>query len=39
MLIAYVALNIFKVKEREWNLFISGMAAGPALIMALERIP
>lgn len=36
---SFVAMNLLKVKQREWNLFISGGAAGIALIMALERIP
>lgn len=39
LIIAFVAFNFLKVKAPEWNLFISGMTAGPALIMALERIP
>ncbi len=36
---SFFALEVFKVKQREWNLFISGAAAGLALVMALERIP
>lgn len=36
---AFIAMNVLKVKQREWNLFISGGAAGIALIMALERFP
>ncbi|MCI5080417.1 MAG: HupE/UreJ family protein [Saprospiraceae bacterium] len=39
LLIAYIAMNILRVQQREWNLFISGGAAGVSLIMALERIP
>ncbi len=39
LIFAYVAFNILKIKQREWNLFVSGSAAGIALIMALERIP
>lgn len=39
LLAAFVAMNILKVKQREWNLFVSGAAAGISLIMALERIP
>ena len=38
-LASLLAFNLLRIKQREWNLFISGMAAGPALIMALERIP
>jgi hypothetical protein len=34
----YLFLNILSVKQREWNLFISGAAAGIALTMMLERI-
>ncbi len=37
--IAFVGIGLLKIKQREWNLFISGAAAGIALIMALERIP
>lgn len=37
--IAFAAINLLRVKNSEWNLFVSGMAAGPAIIMALERIP
>ena len=36
---SFIAMNILKVKQREWNLFISGSTAGIALLMALERIP
>ena len=36
--INFVMLNTLKVKQREWNLFISGAAAGIAFIMMLERI-
>lgn len=39
LIVSWLAFQQLKVKQREWNLFISGMAAGPALIMALERIP
>lgn len=39
LLASVLAFNILKVKQREWNLFISGGAAGIALIMALERVP
>jgi len=28
---SFLALNIFKVKQREWNLFVSGAAAGVAI--------
>ncbi|GJM33415.1 MAG: hypothetical protein DHS20C18_24160 [Saprospiraceae bacterium] len=35
---SFLAFNVLKIRQRDWNLFISGMAAGPALIMAIERI-
>lgn len=35
---SFIAFNVFKVKQREWNLFISGAAAGLSLVMALERL-
>lgn len=35
--INYLLLNILSVQQREWNLFISGAAAGIALTMMLER--
>ncbi len=34
---SFLALSVFKVKQREWNLFISGAAAGLSLTMVLER--
>lgn len=36
---AFLAFNIAKIRQREWNLFISGGAAANALVMALERLP
>ncbi len=33
---AYLALNIANVKQREWNLFISGAVAGMALMLMVE---
>jgi len=35
--IAFLFLSVFKVKHREWNLFISGAAAGMSLISMLEN--
>lgn len=35
--IAFLFLNIIGVKHREWNLFISGAAAGMALLSMLEN--
>ena len=39
LLIGYVVLSVARVRRWDWNLFISGAAAGPALIMSLERWP
>jgi hypothetical protein len=35
--IAFLFLNVLKVKHREWNLFISGAAAGMSLISMVEN--
>lgn len=35
--VAYVFLNKFKVKHRDWNFFISGAAAGISLVFILEN--
>ncbi|MEO1052102.1 MAG: HupE/UreJ family protein [Bacteroidota bacterium] len=35
--IAFLFLNVIKVKHREWNLFISGAAAGLSLMSMLEN--
>lgn len=37
VVISYIFLNLLKVKHREWNLFISGAAAGIALISMFEN--
>ncbi|BFP42975.1 HupE/UreJ family protein [Flavobacteriaceae bacterium GF1] len=34
---AFLFLNVMKVKHREWNVFISGAAAGMSLISMLEN--
>ncbi|MCB0519364.1 MAG: HupE/UreJ family protein [Lewinellaceae bacterium] len=34
--ISYVAFNILKTKQREWVVFVSGAAAGVALVLMLE---
>lgn len=39
LLLAFLGMNRLRIPQRDWNLFISGMAAGPALIMIVERIP
>ncbi len=33
-----IALQLMRVQQREWNLFVSGGAFGLALVMALERV-
>lgn len=35
--VAFLFLNLLKVKHREWNLFISGAAAGMSLMSMLEN--
>ena len=37
--IAFLILNILKVNHREWNLFISGAAAGLSLLSMAENLP
>ena len=37
--LSYFMLSILKVKQREWNVFVSGSAFGLALVMVLERMP
>ncbi|MCB0550745.1 MAG: HupE/UreJ family protein [Phaeodactylibacter sp.] len=37
--LSFIMLYPLKVKQREWNIFISGSAFGLALVMALERVP
>lgn len=36
--LAGLALGLLRIKQREWNLFVSGGAFGLALVMALERL-
>lgn len=36
-ILAYVALTLLRFKPREWNLFISGAAAGMSLISMIEN--
>ncbi len=35
---SFIALNLMKIKQREWNLFISGAAAGISVILLVEQI-
>jgi HupE / UreJ protein len=39
LLLSHFFINMMKVNRREWVIFLSGIAFGLALIMALERIP
>ncbi|MCB0630736.1 MAG: HupE/UreJ family protein [Saprospiraceae bacterium] len=39
LLLSFLGMKLLRIPQRDWNLFISGMAAGPALIMIFERIP
>lgn len=36
---SFVAIQVFKIRQRSWTLFISGAAAGLALVMMIERVP
>ena len=35
--VAFVGLSVFRVKHREWNLFVSGAAAGMSLLSMIEN--
>ena len=37
--LTYVFMEIIKVRLREWNLFVSGAAAGLSFAMIIERFP
>lgn len=37
LVVSFVAINLAKVKQREWNLFVSAAIFGIALTMAIER--
>lgn len=39
LFLSFLGMKELKIPQRDWNLFISGMAAGPALIMIFERLP
>lgn len=39
LLSSFLAFNILRIKQREYNLFVSGAAAGLSLVMMLERNP
>lgn len=36
LVLAYFVLNVLKVRQRDWTLFVSGAAAGIAFILLLE---
>jgi hypothetical protein len=36
LITSFIAFNVFKIKQREWNLFISGAAAGVSIILMME---
>ena len=36
---SFVVLHLFKAKQREWTLFVSGAAAGVALILMMDTYP
>ena len=38
LLIAYLLIQKFKVKQREWNLVISGASMGIALMLLIDRL-
>jgi uncharacterized membrane protein YcaP (DUF421 family) len=35
LLVSFFAFNIIKIKQREWTLFVSGAAAGVAIILIM----
>jgi cell division protein FtsW (lipid II flippase) len=39
LLVSFLAFNILRIKQREYNLFVSGAAAGLSFVMMLERFP
>lgn len=39
LLVSIIAVQLFKVQKREWNLFLSSAIFGIALMMAIERLP
>jgi len=36
---SYIVLSLFKAKQRDWTLFVSGAAAGVALILMMDTWP
>ena len=39
MLVAFLILNVIGVKHRDWNLFVSGAAAGISLVLMNDTWP
>src|SRR5688572_28649722 len=39
LLVAHIIVNLFKVKRKEWVIFLSAMVFGLAFKIALERMP
>ena len=39
MLMTFLFVTVIKVKRREWNLVLAGMALGISLILMIERFP
>lgn len=39
LVISFISIKILKVQKREWNLVLSSIIFGIALVMAIERIP
>ena len=38
LILAYIFVNIFNTKKREWTLIVSGMGIGISIILMMERI-
>lgn len=39
LILSFLAVQLFSVKRREWNLFLSSAIFGIAFLMAVERLP
>ena len=39
MLVAFLIVNVIGVKHRDWNLFVSGAAAGISLVLMNDTWP
>ncbi|MFT4667525.1 MAG: uncharacterized membrane protein YcaP (DUF421 family) [Gammaproteobacteria bacterium] len=38
LVVTYVALNILKLRQQDWNLFVSGASAGIGVILFLGQL-